>query len=183
MKKLIRSLLNRIRGVQSIEKLKKRGLKVGERVTIMDEVIIDPSHCWHIEIGNNVILAPRVHLLAHDASTKLFLNHTRVANVKIGNEVFIGAGAIILPGVTIGNNVIVGAGSVVTKDIPSDSVAVGIPAKVISSLEAYIAKQKFKMNDNNTFDSSFTLRNKNLTGEHKRKMINSCEKYSEIFLE
>ncbi len=51
--------------------------------------------------------------------------------VKIGDNSQIGAGAIILPGVTVGSNVIVGAGAVVTKDIPSNSIAVGIPAQVV----------------------------------------------------
>ena len=74
--KFLKKTLNKIRGEQSIDKLKKRGLKIGKNTTIMSGVIIDPSHCWHISIGNNVILAPRVHILAHDASTKLFLNHT-----------------------------------------------------------------------------------------------------------
>ena len=78
-------------------------------------------------------LAPRVHILAHDASSKGFLNYTLIAPVKIGSDCFIGAGSIILPGVTIGDNVIIGAGSVVTKSIPDNSIAVGNPARVISS--------------------------------------------------
>lgn len=181
--RIIKKLLNRIRGSQSIDKLKNRGLIIGNNVTIMGEVLIDPSHCWHIEIGNDVIIAPRVHILAHDASTKIFLNHTRVANVKIGNEVFVGAGTIILPGVTIGNRVIIGAGSVVKSDVPDNSVAVGVPAKVISSLDEYIAKQKPKMHVENTFDASFTLRNPEFTNEHRKKMLESCDKYKEIFVE
>ena len=83
MKKLLKRFLNILRGEQSMGKFIKRGLKMGKRVTIMSGVIIDPSHCWHIEIGNDVILAPYVHILSYDASTKLFLNNTRVANVKL----------------------------------------------------------------------------------------------------
>lgn len=180
---LLKKILNKLRGVQSIEKLKKRGLKIGESVTIMGEVIIDPSHCWHIEIGNRVILAPRVHILAHDASTKLFLDHTRVSNVKIGNEVFIGAGTIVLPGVTIGNRVIIGAGSVVKNDIPDNSLAVGVPAKVISSLDEYIDKQKVKMKNKNTFDASFTLRNLDFSETQRLKMLKACKDYIEIYVE
>jgi maltose O-acetyltransferase len=142
--KLLKQVLSRIRGEQSLEKLINRGLKVGTHLTRMSGVIIDPSHCWHIDIGNDVILAPNVHILAHDASTKPFLNYTRVANVKIGDRVFIGAGAIILPGVTIGDDVVIGAGSVVAKDVPSDSVAVGSPARVICTLDEYLGKEKQK---------------------------------------
>lgn len=181
--KIIKRLLNKLRGVQSIEKLKKRGLRIGNNVTIMGEVIIDPSHCWHIEIGNNVILAPRVHVLAHDASTKLFLNHTRVANVRIGNNVFIGAGTTVLPGVTIGDRVIIGAGSVIKNYIPDNSVAVGVPAKIIYSLDEYLEKQKVKMNKENTFNDLFTLRNTDFSDKHRQILLNACNRYTEIFVE
>lgn len=59
---------------------------------------------------------------------------TQTAPVTIGDNVWIGGGVIILPGVTIGNNVVIGAGSVVTKDIPSNFLAFGNPCKVIKSL-------------------------------------------------
>lgn len=181
--KLIKQILKRIRGEQSLSKLIKRGLKVGANLTCMGGVIIDPSHCWHIEIGDDVILAPNVHILAHDASTKIFLNYTRVANVKIGNKVFIGAGTIVLPGVTIGDNVIIGAGSIITKNIPSNSVSVGNPAKIVSSLEEFLEKQKQKMSIGNTFDSSYTLRNPDFTDMQKQEMINICKNNGELFVE
>ena len=128
----MKKLLARLRGEQDLNKLIKRGLVVGKDFKCMGEVIIDPSHCWHITIGNNVTLAPRVYILAHDASTKVFLDYTKVADVKIGNNVFLGAGTIVLPGVTIGNNVVVGAGSVVARDIPDNVVAVGCPGTHLS---------------------------------------------------
>lgn len=152
MKKIIKKILEYLRGEpQHIEKLYKRGLKVGKDFRRMGGVIIDPSHCNHISIGDNVTLAPRVHILAHDASTYLFIRKTRAANVHIGSNVFIGASSIILPGVKIGNRVIIGAGSVVTKDIPDNSVAVGNPARVICSVDDYITKEKAKMNEDNCF--------------------------------
>ena len=55
-------------------------------------------------------------------------------DVKIRDNVWIGSNAVILPGVTIGENTVIGAGAVVTKDIPSGSVAVGVPARVIKSM-------------------------------------------------
>ena len=55
--------------------------------------------------------------------------------IKIGNSVWIGAGAIVLPGVTIGDRVVIGAGAVVNRDLPDDCVAVGNPARVIKRLE------------------------------------------------
>jgi acetyltransferase-like isoleucine patch superfamily enzyme len=55
---------------------------------IQGEVIIDYSHYWHITIGENVTIAPRVHILAHDASTKLHLGYTKIGKVDIGNNNF-----------------------------------------------------------------------------------------------
>ena len=138
MKKLFSRLAAKIKGEQDLDKLIRRGLVVGTGFTRMGGVIIDPSHCWHIAIGDNVTLAPRVHILAHDASTKVFLGYTRVENTRIGNNVFIGAGSIVLPGVTIGSNVVIGAGSVVSKDIPDNTVAVGNPARVLKPLSDFI---------------------------------------------
>lgn len=152
MKSLIRKILEYLRGEpQHLDKLIKRGLKIGKDFKRLGGVIIDPSYCYHITIGDNVTLAPRVHILAHDASTYVFFGKTRAANVVIGNDVFVGASSIILPGVHIGNRVIVGAGSIVTKDIPDNSVAVGNPAKVICSIDEYLAKEKAKMCTDNTF--------------------------------
>lgn len=180
--KLIRKILNKLRGNLDLEKLKKRGLKVGKNVKLIGENIIDPSHCWHIEIGDNVVLAPRAHILAHDASTGLFLGYTKVANVKIGNNVFIGASSTILMGVTIGDNVIIGAGSIVNKDIPSNCVAAGNPAKVICSLKDYLTKEKTGMNEENTFSEEYTLRNTDFSASHREKMISVCEKYKKIYV-
>ena len=79
-----------------------------------------------------------------------------MGRVRIGNHVFVGAGAIILPNVTIGNNVIIGAGSVVTKDIPDNSVCAGNPAKVIRNLDEYIAKHQSLITDDNIVGRDFT---------------------------
>ncbi|MDD6564092.1 MAG: DapH/DapD/GlmU-related protein, partial [Clostridiales bacterium] len=60
---------------------------------------------------------------------------TFTAPVNIGDDVWIGGGSIILPGVTIGNNVIIGAGSVVTKDVPDNTLAYGNPCRIIRNLK------------------------------------------------
>lgn len=99
-----------------------------------------------------------MHILAHDASTKHHMGYTKIAKVKIADNVFIGANSIILPGVSICKNSIIGAGSVVTKDIPENVVAVGNPAKVICTLEAYLENENLKLKSSPKFDSSYTLR-------------------------
>lgn len=181
--KWIKKILSRLRGEQDLDKLIKRGLKVGSGLTRMGGVIIDPSHCWHISIGNDVILAPRVHILAHDAGTYPFLGYTRIANVEIGNQVFIGAGTIVLPGVTIGDRVVIGAGSIVSRDIPTNSVAVGQPARVIAALDEYLEKQKSQMNEQNKFDASYTLRNPAFSAKEAETMTEACRKYGSAFVE
>ena len=175
---IIRKILEYLRGEpQHLEKLIKRGLKVGKNFKRMGGVIIDPSHCYHITIGDNVVLAPRVHVLEHDSSTGIFIGKTRAANVTIGNNVFVGAGSIILPGVHIGNRVIIGAGSIVTKDIPDNSVAAGNPARVICSLDAYLAKEKAKMCAENTYVGLDWEKPNDIA-----KALAAADKYGEIFV-
>lgn len=103
---------------------------------------IDTTHPHLVTIGNNVTIAIGAKILTHDASTKLALGYSKIGCVNIGNDVFIGANAIILPNVTIGSKVIVGAGSVVSKDVPDNSVIAGNPATLISTYDAYIEKHK-----------------------------------------
>jgi maltose O-acetyltransferase len=152
-----------------IDRLIAKGLQVGSDFNMLSGVVIDPDHCWHISIGNSVTLAPRVHIVAHDASTKMFLGYTRIGKVAIGNQVFIGAGTIILPGVTIGSRVVVGAGSVVTHDIPSDSVAAGNPAVVKCTLQDFLTKRRREMEMAPWFGEEYTLR-RNLSDEKKEQM-------------
>lgn len=182
MKNLLKRILNRIRGEQSLERLIKRGLVIGENYFIQDGVYIDPSHCWHIKIGNNVAIATKVQILAHDASTKFFLGYTRVSNVTIGNNVFIGVGTIVLPGVTIGNNVVIGVGSVVSRDIPDNSVAVGNPARVVKSLDDYLNREKGRMKDNNVFGEEYTLRNPQFGEVDRLKMYKAVEEEGWLYV-
>ena len=90
-----------------------------------------------VHLGNNVLLAPKVQIYtaSHpiDPETRLSSLELTVP-VTIGNNVWLGGGVIVCPGITIGNNVTIGAGSVVTKDIPHDVVAAGNPCRIIKQL-------------------------------------------------
>lgn len=130
-------------GPENIDDYRKRGVKIGENVELID-CQIDYGHGFLIEIGNNCIITHTT-ILTHDASTKMYLGYSKVGRVKLGNNVFVGQGSIILPGVTIGNDVIIGAGSVVKKDIPDNTVAVGNPAEIICSLDKYIERNRERM--------------------------------------
>lgn len=97
-------------------------------------VILD---CAAVHIGNNVLCAPSVHIYTATHPTDPEIRRSGLelaAPVKIGNNVWIGGGAIICPGVNIGDDTTIGAGSVVVKDIPAKVVAVGNPCRVIKHL-------------------------------------------------
>jgi len=109
-------------------------IKIGSNVTINPFV-----HIWGsggVEIGDDTVIATHVIItsLTHEKSSSLFRKSLIKKYIKIGNNVWIGSGAIIFPGVTIGDGSIIGAGAVVNKDIPPKSIAVGIPAKIISKI-------------------------------------------------
>lgn len=163
---LVRRLIYRLRSDYTTEQLAKMGLSVGKNFKRMHGTILDPSHCWLISIGDNVTLAPRVHVLAHDASTCHHLDYARIGRVDIGNNVFIGADTVILPGVSIGDNSVIGANSTVTKPIPANVVAAGNPAKIICTIEEYIARNKARMQNGYVYGEDYTLRG-NITLQKK----------------
>ena len=109
-----------------------------------------PLYAELISLGNNVKVASRVNFITHSI-IHLMLNRAdelnlpavmqeQVGCIEVGDNVFIGAGTTILSNVRISSNVIIAAESVITQDIPSNSVIAGVPAKVIESLDEYLAK-------------------------------------------
>jgi maltose O-acetyltransferase len=184
MKQLIIKGLKKIIGYKSpdpLAVLKKKGLQVGKNFAMRDGCIIDYSHAWHIKIGDDVMLGPRVHILAHDASTWTHLGHTKVRNTTIGNRVFIGASSILLPGITIGNDVIIGAGSVVRNDIPDNSIYTGNPAKYRMPTDVYIEFESRYMNSENCFGRDYS-EEENVTVEMKEHLIQMVQKHGTAFV-
>lgn len=99
----------------------------------------------HIYVGNKVMFGPNVVVAtaAHPIAPQLremALQYNKP--VHIGNNCWIGAGALIMPGVTIGDNTVIGAGSVVTKDIPANVVAVGNPCKVLREINTELTDEE-----------------------------------------
>lgn len=90
-----------------------------------------------IVFGSNVGISPGCKIISSNHNSEDHLKHDDAPPIKIGNNVFIYANSVVLPGVEIGDNVVIGAGSVVTKNIPSNSVAVGNPCRVIKEKETY----------------------------------------------
>ena len=169
LKKVIRSIIYRFRGEYTTEKLMKMGMKVGKNFYRLNGVILDPAHCWLIEIGDDVTLAPRVHILAHDASTVHYLGYAKIGKVVIGNKVFIGSDTVVLPNVCIGNNIVVGANSTVTRDLESGYVYAGNPARKICSIEEFVEKNRNLMRTVPCYNEEYTLR-KNINVEKKKQM-------------
>lgn len=100
-----------------------------------DLIILDVCE---VRIGRNCMCAPRVSILTatHPIdATQRISGRELGAPITIGDNVWLGAGAIINPGVTIGDNAVVGSGAVVTKDVPANVVVAGVPAKVVRELD------------------------------------------------
>lgn len=166
--KAIRYILDRLRGEPNLKALKETGLTIGKNFNYGHYCFFDPSHCFLITIGDDVTFSTRVHLLAHDASTKKHLGYAKIGRVDIGNRVFVGANVTILPGVEIGNNAIIGAGSVVTKNVESNAVYAGVPATKICTLQEYLARFE-RMDPDLVFGEEYTIRG-GVTEERKREM-------------
>jgi maltose O-acetyltransferase len=157
IKKIKEYIFWKLRGDIPVWAYTKRGMKVGKNFSLQPGCHLDYSHCWLIEIGEEVTLAPKVHILAHDASTKRALDYTKIGRVTIGSRVFIGAGTIILPNVIIGDDVVIGAGSVVTKDVTSGSIAAGNPAKIIGKTLEYLEKNRRLIDKSFVYDEEYTI--------------------------
>ena len=114
-----------------------RGIHIGKDVYIGYDVIFDRIHPEQITLEDYVEIGDRCIISAHSRGTLLLRDKypRSVQPVIIRTGTWIAPGCIILQGVEIGEKCVIGTGAVVTKSIPSNSVAVGIPAKVIKSLE------------------------------------------------
>lgn len=112
-----------------------KNVVIGERCAINDGVMLNARD--GIEIGDDVVLSARVMILAAGLDPASFgsakQRRYRKGPVRIGAGAWIGAGAIILPGVTVGELAIVGAGAVVTRDVPPSAVVAGNPARVLGN--------------------------------------------------
>ena len=128
--------------------LRRQGATIGKGTRLLCSLYSFGSEPYLVTIGEDTLISGNVSLLTHDGSVKV-LNTLgyfdgermdKIAPVVIGNNCFIGNSAKIMPGVTIGDNVIIGACAVVTKDIPSNYVAAGVPARIICTIDKYYKK-------------------------------------------
>lgn len=125
--------------------LRKSGAKIGNGTRLNCSVAAFGTEPYLVTIGDDCLISSGVSFITHDGGVKVLsdLDYFQgermdiIAPVRVGNNVYIGSGAYIMPGVTIGNNVVIGAGAIVTHDIPDNSVAVGVPCQVIRTIDEY----------------------------------------------
>lgn len=137
LRKLYRVFYRKIVGnLDPLKYARKIGVNMNGKVFLTGGVLWG-TEPWIITLGDNVHISDGVRFLTHDGGARLFRN--RVPDLEItkpiviGNNVFVGNCVIFLPGVSIGNQVVIGAGAVVTHDVPDGVVVAGVPAKVIES--------------------------------------------------
>jgi len=120
--------------------LRKLGYIVGENVYFPADLTITFNYVYHrgvLTIGDRVAIGPRCVLVltSHGNFSKVGKSiKSKPDSITIKNDAWLGAGVIVLPGVTIGEGAIIGAGAVVTKDIPPYTISVGNPARVIKTI-------------------------------------------------
>ena len=127
-----------------IDHLRRIGTEVGDNCHIFSDKT-ETTEPYLVRIGNNVTIAEKVYFTTHDDSVEAYYKKDTliVGRIDIGNDCFIGAGSIILPGVTLAEKCIIGAGSVVTKSfLEEGSVIAGAPAKKIGGVKELFDKNK-----------------------------------------
>lgn len=160
IKKILQILINRYKCKKNpVRYARGLGVKVGEGTVFYGaKAEMFSTEPWVITIDKNCHITAGVLFVTHDAGTLSVRDEcgpfTIVGNIVLGDNVYVGIRTIILPGVHIGDNSIIGAGSVVTKDIPANVVAAGVPCRVVGTRERYINKvQKIKAGEDERYYS------------------------------
>ena len=123
--------------------------KIGKNVWVGPFVVLDGT--GGLTIGDGCDISCGVMIFTHSTHLRCVSKKnmdTEKKPVKIGNYVYVGSGAIVLPGVAIGDNSVIGAGAVVSKDVPALSVVMGVPAKIVGKVVLKGKKAKIEFNNN-----------------------------------
>lgn len=130
--------------------LRRAGARVGRHAALLNRVEEFGTEPWLVEIGTDVSIAKGVTFITHDGASRVFRSlipgssayGNRFGPIRVRDNCVIGLRAILLPGVSIGPDSVVGAGSVVTRDVPPGTIAAGVPARVVSTLEEYVERYR-----------------------------------------
>jgi len=147
----VRNRLQQFRVNRRWAKLCENGMHLGVDVWLPSSTWIDPDYCFLISIGDHCGFGADCLILAHDAQMDEFIDAARIGRVIIHPSCHIGSRTVVLPGVEIGPRTIVGANSVVSRSLPPDTVCAGSPARVVCSLDDYLAKHRARLATHPTF--------------------------------
>lgn len=158
----------RLKKSNIIQFWRNKGVKIGPNCEIYQSASFG-SEPYLVSLGKHVRVNHGVTFVTHDGGVWVLREYLSIPDhekidifgrISVGNNVHIGTNSIIMPGVNIGNNCIIGCGAIVTNDIPENSIAVGVPARVIKSIDEYYKKHKG--------DFDYT---KGMNSENKRKYL------------
>lgn len=147
------------------DRARRAGVELGKNNFIASDFW--STEPYLIKVGSNCQITSGVKLLTHGGGGAVRLTHSRFdcfGRVTVGDYVYIGTNALIMPGVTIGDNVLIAAGSVVTGSVPSNVVVGGNPAKVICTLEQYLQR-----------NLDFNLNSKEMDAQEKKRLLLSVD--------
>lgn len=125
-------------------------VKMGENCEIFNDVSFG-SEPYLVQLGNQVKITAGVRFVTHDGGMWVIRNMgwnenaDKMDKIIVGDNVFIGINAIIMPGVTIGSNVVIGGGSVVSKNVPDNTIVAGVPAREICTIEEFYNKNQHRI--------------------------------------
>ncbi|HLY60751.1 MAG TPA: acyltransferase [Terriglobia bacterium] len=150
--------------------LQSLGMHIGQGVYLPDSTWVDTAYCFLISIGDWCGFGPECVILAHDAQMDEFLDAGLIGRVTIRESCHLGTRTVVLPGVEIGPRTIVGANSVVSRTLPPETVCAGIPAKVVCTLEQYLARHRENLAKRPRFSCS-EYGSGSLTPERRAELI------------
>ncbi len=166
---LLKPFVEVYRRIYPVKYAKKIGVNVGKNPHFYGPTSWG-TEPWLITLGDNVHITGHCKFICHDGGVLIFRDQIPDLEITkpivVGNNVYIGEETVVLPGVHIGSNVVIGARSVVTKDIPDNSVACGVPARVIKTADEYLQKI-----------SSESLHLGHLRGKEKDKALRAYYQY------
>lgn len=133
--------------------LRRQGVRIGSDTAILCRVEDFGTEPWLIEIGSRVSIAAGVVFVTHDGASRVIRDRipggspfgNSFAPIRVRDNTVIGLRSILMPGVTIGPDSIVGAGSLVTRSVPPGSVACGVPARVVQTIEEFVEGYRRRM--------------------------------------
>lgn len=134
------------------------GVTIGRGAYIGRDVQFDYRYARLITVEDDVTIVSGSSILCHDASSFRRLGVTWVAPVRVCTGAYIGSRSVIMPGVTVGPGAVVGASSVVTRDVPAKMVAVGVPARVIGTVESLDQRRRDMLELCGSFDTDVVYR-------------------------